>query len=162
MVFVAASVVCALASNSGVMMAARLVQGFAGGWAMVIGRAVIVDLATGARQVLSQRRYVGYLLGAIWFGTPLLLAILCFFVLMTAQGLIVANAGALAAAEVPDHPGTGSAVLGFVQWVAAGTIAPVAGLGGRHRRPTALLVIIGTAVSIGGLLVAARSRRHRA
>ena len=33
------------------MMAARLVQGFAGGWAMVIGRAVIVDLATGARLV---------------------------------------------------------------------------------------------------------------
>ena len=32
-------------------MAARFVQGFAGGWAMVIGRAVIVDLATGARLV---------------------------------------------------------------------------------------------------------------
>ncbi len=33
------------------MMVARFVQGFAGGWAMVIGRAVIVDLATGARLV---------------------------------------------------------------------------------------------------------------
>src|SRR3954452_16847992 len=33
------------------MMAARLVQGFSGGWAMVIGRAVIVDLATGAQLV---------------------------------------------------------------------------------------------------------------
>src|SRR3954452_7116361 len=33
------------------MMAARFVQGFAGGWAMVIGRAVIVDLATGAQLV---------------------------------------------------------------------------------------------------------------
>jgi MFS transporter, DHA1 family, multidrug resistance protein len=30
---------------------ARFVQGFSGGWAMVIGRAVIVDLATGARLV---------------------------------------------------------------------------------------------------------------
>ena len=46
-----ASVVCALTPTIEVMMAARFVQGFAGGWAMVIGRAVIVDLATGARLV---------------------------------------------------------------------------------------------------------------
>ena len=46
-----ASVACALAPTITVMMAARFVQGFAGGWAMVIGRAVIVDLATGARLV---------------------------------------------------------------------------------------------------------------
>ena len=46
-----ASVVCAVAPTIAVMMAARFVQGFAGGWAMVIGRAVIVDLATGARLV---------------------------------------------------------------------------------------------------------------
>src|SRR3982751_6781483 len=46
-----ASVVCALTPSIGVMMAARFAQGFAGGWAMVIGRAVIVDLATGARLV---------------------------------------------------------------------------------------------------------------
>ena len=32
-------------------MAGRFLQGFAGGWAMVIGRAVIVDLATGAQLV---------------------------------------------------------------------------------------------------------------
>ena len=66
------------------------------------------------------------LAGALWWGTPLPLAIGCFFVMMTAQGLIVPNSGALASAEVPDHPGTGSALLGFVQWVAAGTIAPIA------------------------------------
>lgn len=33
------------------MMVARFVQGFAGGGAVVIGRAVIVDLATGAQLV---------------------------------------------------------------------------------------------------------------
>jgi MFS transporter, DHA1 family, multidrug resistance protein len=52
---------------------ARLVQGFSGGWAMVIGRAVIVDLATGARLVRvlnviagvgGVARIVGPLLGA--------------------------------------------------------------------------------------------------
>jgi DHA1 family bicyclomycin/chloramphenicol resistance-like MFS transporter len=306
-----ASILCALTPSIGVMMAARFVQGFAGGWAMVIGRAVIVDLATGAqlvrvlnviagvggiapivgpllgavilqlshwrvsfwavaalgvvmtgcvlaavpetlppdrrhggglrtfvhagREVLRNRRYVGYLVvsgsamgalfayvatsafvlqsmngmspigysvdfaanaggmtlaalaaarlagtvatrtvilvgqiaaltagigmlvGAVWFDTPLGVAIVSFFVLMTAQGLIGANGGALASAEVPDHPGTGSALLGFVQWVAAGTIAPIAGLGGEQTAvPMALLMVGGAAVSMVGLLVLAR------
>jgi DHA1 family bicyclomycin/chloramphenicol resistance-like MFS transporter len=310
-VMAAASVMCALAPAITVMMAARFVQGFAGGWAMVIGRAVIVDLATGTRlvrvlnviagvggiapivgpmigavilqlshwrvsfwtvaalgvimavavlvavpetlpperrhsgglrtfavagrQVLRNRNYVGYLvvagsamgalfayvatsafvlqsmnglspiaysvdfaanaagmtiaallaarlagrvatrtvilvgqiaalaaglgmlIGAIWFHTPLAVAIVCFFVLMTAQGLIGPNGGALASAAVPDHPGTGSAVLGFVQWVAAGTIAPIAGLGGEHTAvPMALLMIAGAAASMLGLLILAR------
>ena len=305
------SIVCALTPSIAVMMAARFVQGFSGGWAMVIGRAVIVDLARGARlvrvlnviagvggiapiagpllgavilqlshwrvsfwvvaalgvvmtaavlvavpeslpperrhggglrafaiagrQVLANRRYVGYLLvsgsamgavfayvatsafvlqsmngmspiaysvdfaanaagmtvaallaarlagrvatrkvilagqvaalaagaamlaGALWFGTPLPLAIVCFLVLMTAQGLIGPNGGALASAEVPEHPGTGSAILGFAQWVAAGTVAPIAGLGGEDTAvPMALLVIAGAALSMVGLLVLAR------
>ncbi|MEU7614452.1 multidrug effflux MFS transporter [Micromonospora sp. NPDC049204] len=312
-----ASVVCALAPSIGVMMVARLVQGFSGGWAMVIGRAVIVDLAAGARlirllnviagvggvapiagpllgavilqvshwrvsfwvvaalgvvmtlavllavpeslpverrhggglrafavagrQVLARRRYVGYLLvsgsamgalfayvatsafvlqsmngmspiaysvdfavnaggmtvaaliaarlagrvatrkviligqvaalaagvamlvGALWLGTPMLLAVVCFFVLMSAQGLIGPNGGALASAEVPGHPGTGSAILGFVQWVAAGIIAPIAGLGGEHTAvPMALLMLAGAALSMIGLLVLARPEKTAA
>jgi MFS transporter, DHA1 family, multidrug resistance protein len=311
LVMTLASVACALTPTIGVMMAARFVQGCAGGWAMVIGRAVIVDLATGARlvrvlnviagvggiapivgpllgavilqlshwrvsfwvvaalgvvmtvcvlvaipetlpperrhggglqafavagrQVLRNRRYVGYLvvsgsamgalfayvatsafvlqsmnglspiaysidfaanacgmtvaalvaarlagrvptrkvilvgqvaalasgvtmlIGAIWFDTPLLVVIVSFFVLMTAQGLIGGNSGALASAEVPDHPGTGSALLGFVQWVAAGTIAPLAGLGGEQTAvPMAVLMIAGAGLSMVGLLVLAR------
>ena len=97
------------------------------------------------------------LIGAIWFDTPLIVAIICFFVLMTAQGLIGPNGGALASAAVPDHPGTGSAVLGFVQWVAAGTIAPIAGLGGEHTAvPMAALMIVGAAASMFGLLVLAK------
>jgi DHA1 family bicyclomycin/chloramphenicol resistance-like MFS transporter len=307
----AASIVCALTPSIGVMMAARFAQGFSGGWAMVIGRAVIVDLATGARlvralnviagvggiapivgpligavilqlshwrvsfwavavlgvamavsvfvavpeslppqrrhggglrafavagrQVLGQRRYVGYLLvsgsamvalfayvatsafvlqsmnglspiaysvdfaanaggmtlaalvaarlagrvatrkvilagsavtlaagaamlaGALWFGTPLLLAVVGFLALMTAQGLVIPNGGALASAEVPDHPGTGSAILGCLQWAVAGITAPIAGLGGEGTAvPMALLVIAGAVLSIVGLLVIAR------
>jgi DHA1 family bicyclomycin/chloramphenicol resistance-like MFS transporter len=310
----AASIVCALAPTIGVMTVARLVQGFAGGWAMVIGRAIIVDLASGARLVrvlnviaavggiapivgpllgglilqvshwrvsfwlvavlglamtlavlvavpeslprerrhagglrnflaagrivLGNREYVGYLVvagaamgalfayvatsafvlqtmnglspiaysidfaanavgmtaaaliaarlagrvstrkliltgqisalaagiamlaGALWLGTPLLLAIVCFFVLMTAQGLMIPNGGALASAAVPEHPGTGSAVQGFVQWVAAGTIAPIAGLGGATTAvPMAALVTAGVTASMVGLLVAARATR---
>ena len=312
-VMAVASVACALTPSIGVMMLVRLVQGFAGGWAMVIGRAVVVDLARGARlvrvlnviaavggiapvvgplvgavilqlshwrvsfwvvaalgavmtvavlvavpetlpreqrhggglrsfavagrQVLANRRYVGYvvvagsgmaavfayvatsafvlqsmnglspiwysvdfaanaggmtiaalvaarlagrvatrtlilvgqvatlvagaamLVGALVLDTPLVLALVCFFVVMTAAGLIGPNGGALASAEVPDHPGTGSAVLGFVQWVAAGLVAPVAGLGGEDTAvPMALLLVGAAAVSLVGLLGLARSR----
>ncbi|ADB30634.1 drug resistance transporter, Bcr/CflA subfamily [Kribbella flavida DSM 17836] len=311
LVMTAASIGCAVAPTIGVMTAARLVQGFAGGWAMVIGRAVIVDLATGnqlvrvlnvvaavggiapivgpllgglilqlshwrvsfwlvaalglamtlaallavpeslprerrhagglrnfvgaGRIVLANREYVGYLVvagaamgalfayvatsafvlqsmnglsplaysidfavnavgmtiaallaarlagrvstrkliltgqiaalvaggamlaGALWLGTPLPLALVCFFVLMTAQGLMIPNGGALASAAVPEHPGTGAAVQGFVQWVAAGTIAPLAGLGGEHTAvPMATLITAGAAVSMVGLLVLAK------
>jgi MFS transporter, DHA1 family, multidrug resistance protein len=78
---------------------------------------------------------------------------------MTAQGLIGPNGGALASAAVPEHPGTGSAVLGFVQWVAAGTIAPIAGLGGeRTAVPMATLMIAGAAASMIGLLLAKPGR----
>jgi DHA1 family bicyclomycin/chloramphenicol resistance-like MFS transporter len=73
---------------------------------------------------------------------------------------VIPNGGALASAAVPDHPGTGSAVQGFVQWVAAGTIAPIAGLGGSATAvPMALLMTAGAVVSMAGLLIATRARR---
>ncbi|GAB3761088.1 multidrug effflux MFS transporter [Microlunatus parietis] len=313
LIMAAASVVCAVSPAISIMMAARFVQGFAGGWAMVIGRAVIVDLATGARlvrvlnviagvggiapivgplvgavilqlshwrmsfwtvaalglamavavalavpeslpvqqrhrgglaafgstarEVLRSRPFLGYvlvsgssmgavfayvatsafvlqsmnglspiaysidfaanaggmtvaalaaarlagriatrklilagqlaalaagvamLIGALWLHAPLWLAVPCFFVLMTAQGLIGPNGGALAAAQVPRHPGTGSAVLGLVQWAFAGLIAPLAGLGGSSTAvPMAILMISCTGLSLIGLLVLARPR----
>lgn len=112
-------------------------------------------------QIAALAAGIVMLIGAIWFDTPLVVALICFFVLMSAQGLIGPNGGALASATVPDHPGTGSALLGFVQWVAAGTIAPLAGLGGEHTAvPMATLMIAGAALSIIGLLVIARPRTH--
>jgi DHA1 family bicyclomycin/chloramphenicol resistance-like MFS transporter len=143
------------AANAGGMTVAALVAATLAG--RVATRNVIL-----VGQVAALAAGVAMLIGAVWFDTPLLLAIVCFFVLMTAQGLIGANGGALASAEVPEHPGTGSAVLGFVQWVAAGTIAPIAGLGGEDTAvPMALLMIAGAAVSMLGLLVVARPASPR-
>jgi DHA1 family bicyclomycin/chloramphenicol resistance-like MFS transporter len=113
-----------------------------------------------AGQVAALLAGVAMLAGALWWDTPLLVAVVGFFVLMTAQGLIGPNGGALASAEVPEHPGTGSAVLGFVQWIAAGIVAPIAGLGGEDTAvPMALLMIVCVALSMLGLLVLARTRR---
>ncbi|TMS51139.1 multidrug effflux MFS transporter [Mycobacterium sp. DBP42] len=83
------------------------------------------------------------LVGAIWFDMPLPMALGGFFVLMTAQGLVGPNAGALASGAVPEHPGTGSALLGFLQWCMAGVIAPLAGLGGTETAvPMAAIVTV--------------------
>ena len=98
--------------------------------------------------------------GALWFGMPLWMAVIGFFTLMTAQGLIGPNAGALASAEVPSEPGTGSAILGFLQWCAAGLIAPLTGLGdGATAVPMAGIVLVLVGISTAALTVAARPSR---
>ena len=307
-VLAAGSALCAFSPTITVMMLARLVQGFAGGWAMVIARSIVVDLTSGARLVkamnviagaagiapvlgpllgaailqfshwrvsfwlvgglalvmlavvaagvpetlpsgrrhggglgrlagsaavvLRERRFVGYLLvfgfsmGAIFAyvatsafvlqsmnglsptaysidfalnavgltattvvaaklagrvptrtvvgiglaataiatvvlmigaldGMPLSFALVGFFMLMSAQGLVGPNAGALASGEVPDDPGTGSALLGFLQWFMAGVIAPLAGLGGEHTAvPMACILAVLTVVSVVALVAA--------
>ncbi|MBK9695982.1 MAG: multidrug effflux MFS transporter [Propionibacteriaceae bacterium] len=312
-VLTAASVACALAPSIGWMLAARFVQGLAGGWAMVTARAVVVDLARGAglvrslnlvagvggiapivgpllggvilqfsgwrvsfwivaalgaamvlavlasvpeslpearrhrgglvdlvrpvREVVSHRRFVAFLIvnalsmgvifayvatsafilqtmngltpieysldfaanavglaaatllaahlagrvrtetiigigvaltgaaglallvGALWLELPLWLAIVAFFVLMSAQGFIGPNAGALASDAVPHQPGTGSAVLGFLQWTMAGLIAPLTGIGGdTNAVPMAVIILALTGVSVRALVGLARPR----
>jgi DHA1 family bicyclomycin/chloramphenicol resistance-like MFS transporter len=91
---------------------------------------------------------------------PLPVALAGFFLLMSAQGLVGPNAGALASGVVPAHPGTGSALLGFLQWCMAGVIAPLAGLGGaRSAVPMAAIVIALAAISVLALVVFARPRQ---
>ncbi len=100
------------------------------------------------------------LVGALWLGTPLVVDLLAFFLLMSAQGLVGPNAGALASAEVPGHPGTGSAVLGFAQWSMAGVVAPIAGLGGANTAvPMALIILVMAGASMAALLLLTRHHR---
>ncbi|MGZ0147413.1 multidrug effflux MFS transporter [Kribbella sp. WER1] len=107
----------------------------------------------GAGLIATVSAGVLLLAGALWFGMPLPLALIGFFVLMTAQGFVGPNAGALASARVPDHPGTGSALLGFLQWCMAGVIAPLAGLGGeRSAVPMAVIVLVLSALSLFALI----------
>ena len=119
-------------------------------------RVITVGLAvTGAAGILL-------LIGALWWGTPLMVAVVAFFLLMSAQGLIGPNAGALASAQVPAHPGTGSAVLGFLQWCTAGVIAPLAGLGGAQTAvPMALIILILVSVSLTALFALTKAESDR-
>ncbi|MFV0458293.1 MAG: multidrug effflux MFS transporter [Actinomycetales bacterium] len=103
---------------------------------------------------------VALLVGALWFDMPLPVALIGFFVLMSAQGLVGPNAGALASAAVPENPGTGSALLGFLQWCLAGVVAPIAGLGGEATAvPMASIVVVLAVMS--GLALRLAHRRPR-
>lgn len=113
------------------LLAARLVGRVPTRAVVLVG--LLVRLAAGAL----------LLAGALRLGTPLWVALVGFFLLMSAQGLVGANSGGLASAAVPEHPGTGLALLGFLQWCMAGVIAPIAGLGGdRTAVPMALIIVI--------------------
>ncbi|MDQ0921946.1 DHA1 family bicyclomycin/chloramphenicol resistance-like MFS transporter [Pseudarthrobacter sp. W1I19] len=142
------------AANAGGMTIAALVSARMAG--RVPTRKVIL-----VGQLIALAAGVAMLAGALWWATPLLVAMGSFFALMVAQGLINTNGGALASAEVPRHPGTSSAVLGLVQWTTAGIVAPIAGLGGEDTAvPMALLMIGGALLSLFGLLVLARPHVH--
>ena len=121
------------------LLAARLAGRVPTRTVITVGLAV-----TGAAGILL-------LVGALWWGTPLIVTVVAFFLLMSAQGLIGPNAGALASAQVPEHPGTGSAVLGFSQWCMAGVVAPIAGLGGEYTAVPMALIIL---VLVGGSVTA--------
>src|SRR6478736_4714921 len=132
------------------LLAARLAGRVATRTVITVGLAV-----TGAAGVLL-------LVGALWWGTPLIVAVVAFFLLMSAQGLIGPNAGALASAKVPEHPGTGSAVLGFSQWCMAGVVAPIAGLGGEHTAiPMALIILVLVSGSLTALFGLTRREPRR-
>lgn len=116
--------------------------------ARLAGR-VPTRLVVGTGLVATGAAGVALLIGALWFQMPLAVALVGFFVLMSAQGLVGPNAGALASDAVPDHPGTGSALLGFLQWCTAGVIAPLAGPGGQSTAvPMATIVLALTAISL--------------
>jgi DHA1 family bicyclomycin/chloramphenicol resistance-like MFS transporter len=123
--------------------------------AKLAGR-VPTGAVVGAGLAATALATVVLMLGAL-NGMPLSCALVGFFVLMSAQGLIGPNAGALASGEVPDAPGTGSALLGFLQWFIAGLIGPLAGLGGAHTAvPMAAILAVLTVGSVAALTVFAR------
>ncbi len=113
------------ATNAGGMTVAALVSARLAG--RVRTRTVIV-----VGQFLALAAGLALLVGAVGFGTPLLLAWCASSSSWWPSALTIGNAGALANAAVPDHPGTGSAVLGMLQWGTAGLAAPIAGIGGEH------------------------------
>jgi DHA1 family bicyclomycin/chloramphenicol resistance-like MFS transporter len=125
--------------------------------------------AVAGRQVVANRRYVGYLLvtGSAMAALFAYVATSAF-VLQSMNGMspiaysadFAANAAgmtvaALIAARLAGRVATRKVIL--AGQVAAGTIAPIAGLGGGHTAvPMTLIMVGGAALSMVGLLVLAR------
>ncbi|MCU1473014.1 multidrug effflux MFS transporter [Amnibacterium sp.] len=122
-----------------------------------LARRVPTRRVIGAGQGLGIAGAVVLLAAGSLLDAALVPVIVGFLALMLSHGLSTANAGALASAQVPEHPGTGSAVLGMFQWLAAGIGAPIAGLLGSDLTVAAAqLALAGLLVSLIGFLVLAR------
>ena len=117
----AASVACALAPTIGIMVVARLAQGFGGGWSVVVARSVIVDLAQGPQLV----RVMNLLMGVGGLGpiiAPLLGGVIqrvwmwrgAFWLLSFAAVLMLAGALFVVPESLPPERRHGGGFTSFV------------------------------------------------
>jgi DHA1 family bicyclomycin/chloramphenicol resistance-like MFS transporter len=79
---------------------------------------------------------------------------------MACMGFVVANAMALATAEVRYAAGTGSAVLGFLQYALGAGASPLVGLAGEHSAlPMGIAMFAAAVLAAAALLALTRGHR---
>ncbi|APT93310.1 MFS transporter [Corynebacterium phocae] len=83
--------------------------------------------------VAAQFLAAAVLLGAAALNAPVPVQLLCLFFCVGPTGLILGNSTALATGLLRTRAGAASALLGFVQSLAAGAVSPLVGLG--HNPP---------------------------
>ncbi|MGE2734329.1 multidrug effflux MFS transporter [Mycolicibacterium vaccae] len=136
---------CALAVAVSGVLSARLVRSIAPRRLLIGGVTAMVTVATAMLLNVT----VG---GVIPWLTIALMA--CF---MGTIGFIFANATALAIAEVRHAAGTGSAVLGFLQYGLGAAASPLVGLAGPDSAvPMAMVMLGGAALAAVALLTLTR------
>ncbi|MGY1769678.1 multidrug effflux MFS transporter [Blastococcus sp. SYSU D00813] len=117
------------------------------------GSRLLVRAGLGAQALGSAALLVAALAGA---GLPVVLPAL--FVVVSATGLVLPNATALAMADAARTAGTASALVGVGQFAVAGVGAPLAGLGPAGTLLPMAAVMLGFAL-LGGLAAAALAGR---
>ena len=90
---------------------------------------------------------------------PVFLLAVPMFVLVASLGFVLGNSTALALAAVPDAAGTGSAVLGALQFGLAALVSPLVSLGGSATAAPLAAVMLLTAIIALAFFCAARPRR---
>lgn len=99
----------------------------------------------------------GLLLVITLGGTPAIPILVLLFVTVSALGLILGNATALATAQVTKYAGTGSAMLGALQFTLAAVASPLVGVAGEQSAvPMAVTMVV--ASSIAALLLGTMTR----
>jgi DHA1 family bicyclomycin/chloramphenicol resistance-like MFS transporter len=117
---------------------------------------------------IAPRRQLRFGLLALLAGSAALSAILVFkappvwtilpiAVAVSSLGFIMGNATSAAIAAVPQAAGTGSAVLGALQFGFGALVAPLVGLRGEHSAsPLATVMIVASGLSFAAFLLAGR------
>lgn len=113
----------------------------------VVGTGLALVLASSAGLMIC----VLIAVPAIWLAVPI-------FTAVTSLGLVLGNATALALAEVPRAAGTGSAVLGALQFGIGAAVSPLVGLGGEATAFPLAFVMITVSVLAGTAFLLARPR----
>lgn len=126
---------CSLTVGAGTAVAARLVKSHSPRRVLMAGVAAMV--------VVSALLLVTVTIGGVphW---PTVALMACF---MGCMGFIYSNAAMLATTEVRHAAGTGSAVLGFLQYGTGALVAPLVGLAGQHSAVPMGLTMFGAALA---------------
>ncbi|OZF54864.1 Bcr/CflA family drug resistance efflux transporter [Rhodococcus sp. 14-2470-1b] len=94
------------------------------------------------------------LLVLVMVGISLWPTLLLLFLTLVAEGFVFANATSLAVAQVPHLAGTGSAVLGALQFGLAALISPLVGLGGEETAvPMVIAMFVSALIAAGACFV---------
>ena len=92
---------------------------------------------------------------------PLWPTLLLLFAAVSSLGLILGNASSLAIAEVRRAAGTGSALLGALQFGLAALVSPLVGLAGEHSAvPMGLAMLASALIAVAALLLTRGPQRR--
>ena len=114
--------------------------------------------------VLVTSASLALLLVVTVLGAPRWPTLILLFVAVSSLGLVLSNGAALATSEAAHRAGTGSAVMGALQFALAAVVSPLVGLRGDDPLLMAAVMLTCALVAVGALTVAWRAtvRRTRA
>jgi DHA1 family bicyclomycin/chloramphenicol resistance-like MFS transporter len=137
----------AFGANAAGLIGASIVNG------QLAGRADprrVLTIATSALVLLSVT-----LLGIVLAGPSVWPVLAVLFLALTSLGFIMGNASALASGEVRDIAGTGSALLGALQFALGALVSPLVG---SSPLVMAVVMVVASVISLGTQLAVGRIR----
>ncbi|OLS97543.1 Bcr/CflA family drug resistance efflux transporter [Pseudonocardia sp. CNS-004] len=137
----------AFGANAAGLIGASIVNG------QLAGRADprrVLTIATSALVLLSVT-----LLGIVLAGPSVWPVLVVLFLALTSLGFIMGNASALASGEVRDIAGTGSALLGALQFALGALVSPLVG---SSPLVMAVVMVVASVISLGTQLAVGRIR----
>ncbi|AHK35925.1 hypothetical protein OPAG_06759 [Rhodococcus opacus PD630] len=92
-------------------------------------------------------------------GPALWATLILLWCAVTSLGLVIANATALALGQARQAAGTGSAILGALQFLLAAGISPLVGIGGEHTAvPMAIAMVASALIALGALALTSEGK----